>query len=531
MEASFQERSRHIIPRWRDAKTTALLGELDPSRKIVRNIGGANDSLKEKAAAWEEEQEFGFAVDLVGAAQALGEFEKADAAAKFILSRTSSDVSVIYDIADRIVNRPKGDAKAEMKPSLIGRPTLRDTVRSARYRLSRDPRNSIAWIDLSRAYISLGLPDRAHKAMRVGTSLAKANRFIMRSASRLAIHCDAFEFAHDMLRRSGAIQDDPWLLAAEIAAADVAGRTSRHVKRARELLFSGNHAPFHLSELASALASLELASGNRKKAKKLFREALREPTDNSLAQIEWASGHIPELKQRSQQFEVPFSHEAKARYFHTEGNWKEAVDECDSWLRDEPFSSRPATLGSYIAAELLENYAESERLAVDGLVASPSDPTLLNNLGFALANQGRLEEARAALDRINVPKLSGASEICYYATHGFLAFRRGLLDEGRRLYGISIEKASGATWRVLRARAALKLATEEVAAETPEAQAAVTTAVGLVRGVAEPDVKEVLKRLRKVIAAGSISTVEMDEVIRDIERVLKPAEIRKGIVM
>src|SRR5204862_4048436 len=193
--------------------------------------------------------------------------------------------------------------------------------------------------------------------------------------------------AHELLRRMPVTREDPWLLASEIAAADLNGKTSRLVKRGREMLASANYAPFHLAELATAIGSLELKAGNAKAARKLFQKALRQPTENSLAQIEWASERLSGIRINPQQFSIPYSHEARALYSHSAADWKRAVAESIKWLADEPFSTRPAVLGSFIAAEHLEDFSLAAKICNDGLIATPSDGTLLNNLAFALANE------------------------------------------------------------------------------------------------------------------------------------------------
>ena len=225
-------------------------------------------------------------------------------------------------------------------------------------------------------------------------SLAGYSRFVLRSASRLAIHLNSQEKAHDLLRRNSATPEDPWLLASEIAAADLVGRTSRFIKRGREIVSSGKFPPFHLAELATSIASVDLKFGNVKTARKLFAAALKKPTENSLAQIEWASERVTGIVINQEKFEIPYSDEARALYSHSAADWLTAVDESELWLSDEPFASRPAVFGSFISAEHLEDFERSERICREGLIASPSDPILLNNLAFALANQGSLAEAQ-----------------------------------------------------------------------------------------------------------------------------------------
>jgi len=71
--------------------------------------------------------------------------------------------------------------------------------------------------------------------------------------------------------RREAMGRDPWLMAAEIAVATVAELPAKMVTLARAALVGRRHDPYHLGEVASALATLEANAGNNKAARKLFQ--------------------------------------------------------------------------------------------------------------------------------------------------------------------------------------------------------------------------------------------------------------------
>ena len=131
-----------------------------------------------------------------------------------------------------------------------------------------------------------------------------------------------------------------------------------------------------------------MRAGNAKIARKLFREALVQPTENAVAQVSWAAEHLPAFDIDPAVFSVPRSFEAKAWNFYHTARWPQALVESWNWLGDQPFSARPAVHGSFIASVLLEDYAEAQRIAAGGLIANPKDFTLINNIAFALANNG-----------------------------------------------------------------------------------------------------------------------------------------------
>src|SRR5437868_434116 len=124
--------------------------------------------------------------------------------------------------------------------------------------------------------------------MDVAVGLAPTNRFVLRSASRLYIHVGRKGKAHHILERAESTKYDPWLLSAEIAAASAAERTSKLVRSGERMIEDESIPIFQKNELGSAIATLELAHGKIKRARNLFRDALTAPTENTVAQADWA---------------------------------------------------------------------------------------------------------------------------------------------------------------------------------------------------------------------------------------------------
>ena len=93
-------------------------------------------------------------------------------------------------------------------------------------------------------------------------------------------------------------------------------------------------------------------------------------------------------------FDVPYNFEAQAWNSFQAGASEDALANSKSWLVDQPFSRRPAILGSYIASSLLEDYRAAVEITEKSLLPNPNDPILLNNLAFAYASLGQLDDAR-----------------------------------------------------------------------------------------------------------------------------------------
>jgi tetratricopeptide (TPR) repeat protein len=301
-----------------------------------------------------------------------------------------------------------------------------------------------------------------------------------------------------VLRREATLTD-PWLLSAEIAAATVAGHSSRHIKRGRALLAAGHHSPRHLTELASALATVEMNDGNLPRARKLFRASLQAPNDNSVAQAGWAGRRDSGLGIGDEGLDIPRSFEARAWHDFMRDDWTSAVNNCREWLEDEPFSKRPAIVGSHIALVSLADYKAAEELLTAALRANRGDSGLLNNLAVALVDQGRLEEARSVFGRIRVSDLDPGWQVAVKATEGLLAFRAGDVVAGRMAYLDALEMASQRRLPHVRLAALAYHAREEILAGSDIAEQALQQ----VERIAErdgfpPGLEPFVRRLRQL---------------------------------
>jgi predicted permease len=141
----------------------------------------------------------------------------------------------------------------------------------------------------------LGIDIGDHRSKHVDEfegSLSPNSRFVLRSAARLYLHANEPDRAHNLLLKAESTPFDPWLIAAELAIAPIAKVGPEFAYEAGWVLNSENYAPIHVTELASSLATLELADGNRRKARKLFQRALQSPTENSIAQVDWAAKQV-----------------------------------------------------------------------------------------------------------------------------------------------------------------------------------------------------------------------------------------------
>ena len=427
------EIDRKILPRWRTFDMTLNLGELGSGSMSRLHQGITDGFLASRIADWKRYRTVGHAADLVGTALAIGKETLATEAASFLLQDDLSVSIWVRELARKVLDSPSDKNEFKLARRL-GKSEQHAHIRFFRQCLRIEPRDPIIWVDLARVYSILGQRDQAKKCMTAAQQLAADNRFVLRSAGRFWIHLGDPERAHDLIVKSKVTRNDPWILAAEIATSSASGKTSKFVKAAYRMLSDSSYRARHLSELASAVATLELSSGNIKKARKLFARSLMEPTENSIAQAAWAVRKDPRIHIENQHLKSLNAFEARSRVYYASGKWEKIIAECWNWQSDQPFSSGPSISGSYISAVALENYSESESFAKYGLIANSSNFTLLNNLAFALINSGKLGEAINTLSKIDDTRITRRDRAILQATRGFLSFRQRNISEGQKLY-------------------------------------------------------------------------------------------------
>lgn len=132
------------------------------------------------------------------------------------------------------------------------------------------------------------------------------------------------------------------------------------------------------------------------------------------------------------------------------------------WLRDEPFSARPAELGGFVAAELQQDFAKGRLFAEAALVANPENATLHNNLAFCAAAVGDFVTAARAMEHAVTHSGKGKDDPVVTATTGFIQFRKGDPESGRRHYEIAVEGALKDKSRATAERAMVHWLYEEV---------------------------------------------------------------------
>ena len=175
--------------------------------------------------------------------------------------------------------------------------------------------------------------------------------------------------------------------------------------------------------------------------RKLFKLGLVKPTENAIAQAAWVARSSYGLEFEPARSTAERQFEAMAWGELVGSRWRKSIEGAELWFRDEPFSSRPAKFGSWVAQVTMEDYETAARFARAGLRMEPHDALLLNNLTVCLANQRRLQEAHGVFGKIRQDEAVVKSEATYWATKGLLEYRGGDVDAGRSLYGRAVQAA------------------------------------------------------------------------------------------
>ena len=457
--------SRRIIPRWR---------RTDDSRKPSGIRTEEYQDVSTALARLEEEWKpgphaRGVALELVSLAASSPRFsEPARQAAQWLLregslSPLARDLTSGYLFRQRFDDSLPTDSVEQIRLSL----------RLLRQRINSDPRNVIALTESARLHTMLGQTSQAEKLLERSLALNPNDRFLLRSATRFWVHVGKPDQAHDLLLSRERTKVDPWLMAAEISTAGLADKRTPNLRAARHLLGSGRWAARDLTELAGSLGTV-LLDGKQKDARRLFRQSISDPNDNSLAQAEWAARRLPsgfadELDEVTEDSRVD---EASALKAETDGDHHGAWRGAWGWLRDQPFSTKAAVFGSFHTA-IVKNFDESFRFVDVGLRANPHSPRLLNNAAFALAKLDRVDEARKYFDRIQQNEVEADSVAVVAATRGLIAFRSGDPLGGVKGYREALELATTPTQRII---ALLMFASEISRTSNPQAAEVVESA-------------------------------------------------------
>lgn len=500
MNLSNNNNPREIVPRIRDYKTTAALGELDAisksSKQLNMKLQNGNEILR-KYDEWKKGKSISFAADLLNSAIVSSEKEIAREVATFILSIDNENIillknlanSVLEDEANFITDKPMQNFDVMKK------------IRELKQNLVLYPKNSIAWCELSRLYILLRQYPNAENSLLNAYRINPNNRYVLRMAVGLFVHLNEPEKAKFYLNKSDLLKYDPWLMANDIVVSGMIEKTSRYINEGKRLIESQNLSDKSLTELSSVLATIEMSNGKRKKAKQLYRLSLSDPTENSLAQALWAfqvADNIVEFE-NVKSIKVPLDFEAEFYKYQNAKMLDKSLIEINKWINDQPFSREAYYHGSYVAAVGLRKYSVAVNLLRRGLEYTPNDFLLLNNLTFSYLKQNDMVEAEKTYKKLMVAfnnDNSISNKIVFLATTGLLNYKLNRSQIGRDFYEEAIKLAKQTKYKNAEVLCKIYLATEELLLDSSECTQYFNDAVDSSLGIDEIEILNELDFLK-----------------------------------
>jgi len=501
MAIILENKDRNVIPRWRPFVTTAGMGELSSPAVATQKVMIAHD-LSQLLNDWSENSSISYAGDLISASIVSNNYDLARNAAQFVLEHPETAPKPLYSLAQSILLGRHPTSLPDFSDSPESNTSRRDVrITQIRNLLNEYQSNGVLWMDLAHRYAVLGLSEKAERAIRVSLGLAPNNRFVLRSAARFFIHRDRLDIALDILRHSERSKSDPWIIAAEIATALSAHRMPWHIREGQSILSSKNFLPLHLSELSSALGTHEFLAGSPSKAKKLFRNSLIAPNDNSLAQAEWISHSFFSLRTdvEGSEHDIERAYEANAIKALREAQWDEAYKSALGWMKDQPFSGRPPRLASFLAAAIFEDHEAAVEIAKIGLIASPGDVGLNTSLVYSYASMNQLTEATRILTSIDPKSPEDWVQTAIDANLGLIAFRNGDVARGRFFYSSAVNRAAAIKKRSLQVVALINWAHEELYLNESKSEKLFDEASNIKGDDLGPDIQFRLDRLRGIL--------------------------------
>lgn len=524
---------RRIVPRWRPSGLASSSADFTALKKPSIRAPLALDERGQALRAFLADRNLGTASEALTEALLEGNADGAKRCAAYIRQNANSAPAPLLRLAN------------EAAPGELPSPT--GAVEVARWRslLKLSPRNAVVWADMARHYAAQGDKKQATRCMQTALQLAPDHRWMLRTASRFLVHQQDYAAAHKLLANHPRTKTDPWLMAAELACAHVAGKVPKSWKAGNDALRYDRFSAVHVSELATAIGMMELEGGNKKQAKKLVQRGLIVPTENTLAQVIWAkeAKHLGDgfvgLSKLVSAREDAF--EASYKIGLRQGDFPRAFAACRQWMDDEPFAARPKMETTFIAS-LLDDYDLIQRIArkiskTDGKLSNEMEMNVL----FAELSSGQIDAKDPDTFGKTVARLKtlmdigGLLTVHATANLALLSYRSGNPEAGRDLYRVAIDLARKQEGIENAALAATFAAREAILAGATDAELHLNEADELATKAGSEASQFYNRKLRALIAAPDragviLSPSSTDQFLKPI-KILKMAKDAGGFVL
>lgn len=482
MESNINRSNRLVIPKWRNFESTKILGELKSVEK--KEIQSFEKEFRHKKYEWRKKKDFISAMELL----IYKEFNDPDVleAVEFLKNyEYNNSFNCLTDNENELITLK--DVETNLKISRI------------RKILKKYPRDAIRWVDLSLCYTIIGEEKKAINAMKVAVQLDKNNRFVIRSGVRLFLHYDQYDYAYYLLKNTNLLNHDPWINATYIAVSQLLGKNVNNLKESKYFIESNNFSKFDISELACSIGTLQLTMGRDKDAKKMFKESIIEPNDNTAAQLQWISKNITKIQDieriNTEKIKNNYEFETIQRCYLED--FENAVKNAEKWIDDEIISTIPNLVASSIYSSVFEDYEKGEEKIKEGLKKEKNNIKLNTQLAFCKINKGELDTAEELLNKLENKNIESENEIIILADKGMLNFRKGREEEGEIYYREAAKLANKKGLMNLKASAIFHLAKEKNKIKSSTFPETISEAKDLYKYIDDPVVLYNIKKFEK----------------------------------
>lgn len=442
---------RKLVPNWRSIQDTIANGELSSPHTTTRLI--TKFSIDEYRDRWKESKTISHCGEYLSAATSNCISIDSDVvdAAEFILKIDDILATAPLKILAASIIQDLDKNHTEITPVVMTAiPTTEDyrkdiekRISVLRKQLALNYNDAIKHIELSQTFLLKGDWIKSVRHAKIASHLAPENRYITRCAVRCFTHVHEYDMAHYALTHNGFLEKDPWLISSDITVDLLRGKSPRNYKRALALKDNKNYSPLSLTEMLMALATLEkYRGGNIKQIKRLTKQAMEAPIDNSLAQAKWLASKIVGLHIDAKDRDVKFNYEIATFDAFRSQNFESSFKNAFLWFQDSSFSRRATLTASSMAINYVNKLNEGIAILELGLIANPNSPELLNNLAYNLILSDEIETGSQKLNIALKHKNSNPeTNIFLTATEGLLLFRKNHVQEGKNKYLEAIKAA------------------------------------------------------------------------------------------
>ncbi|MDM4772868.1 hypothetical protein [Solimonas sp. SE-A11] len=487
---------RRMIPKWRPVAKSLQSPEVAPLKPKPVDVPRPNAEEFEIAQMqFEKNPTAGHFGDLL----AFSVFPECVPAVRDIAKAAISKGVSLSSAQRAIAGIVAADADIEVEPPLCledKKNPFSELLQDHRRLLKANPENPLLLLDFAQLQLAGGNTKSAEKSLRLAQGMLPDHPLVLRTVARFLVHVDKKYRAHALIASHPSTKLNPWLMASELALADVAGVKPKFYGAAKKVIDSGRFPDRHIAELAAAISSHQLSAGHPKEARRSFTKAVLAPNDNVAAQIVTDQRDLNiSLNTQGLIQVIEATHEANALVAASRGQHSAAIKSAQAWLCEEPFSSRPAQFLSSVYV-----YNEDPQRALEvakvGLRADPNEVGLLINACYLHALLGDLE-ASAAAGRRAVQLDRNLALPFIYSTYGMLSILAGDYEHGESLYRDAMHDFERTGRNALKGLCATFFAQTAVRANLPKAEDILQEAIELVRKYPCPESVTVLSKLTK----------------------------------